>query len=56
MAAFEVADLAACRSRLVSRGFEPTEIAEGALPNSETVVVGADQLSGFTLQLISFGG
>lgn len=55
MAAFEVDNLPACRSLLFDQGFQPTEVAGGVLPNSETVVVGGDQLSGFTLQLISFG-
>lgn len=55
MAAFEVGDLLGCRSFLIDQGFDPTEIAEGVLPNSETVVVGGNQLSGLTLQLISFG-
>lgn len=54
MAAFEVEDLPSCRSALLDQGFDPTEIADGALPNSQTVVVGGDQLSGLTLQLISF--
>lgn len=52
--AFEVADLSACRSMLVDQGFNPSEIAAGVLPNSETIVVGGDQLSGCNLQLIRF--
>ena len=54
MAAFEVGDLSSCRSLLLDQGFDPNQITEGVLPKSETVVVGAEELSGFTLQLISF--
>ena len=55
MAAFEVEDLPSCRSLLADQGFDPNPITQGVLPNSETVVVGGEKLSEFTLQLISFG-
>jgi len=55
MAAFEVGDLLSCRSLLVDQGLDPNPITDGVLPNSETVVVGGEKLSNFTVQLISFG-